>query len=1028
MENKHFSPFSGFIKIILIALVLQFPVETVIGQRFGRNKPGYKTFDFQVLRTPHFEIYHYFENDSLVKSFGEMAEKWYYRQKQVFGDIFIEPTPVIIYENHPDFQQTTAISGLISIGTGGVAEFLKGRLIFPVLETRAQTNHVMGHEIVHAFQFAVLSKGDTLAPMSLRNLPLWFVEGMAEYLSIGSIDPNTAMWMRDALANDDFPTLTDLTASFKYFPYRWGHAFWAFVGRTWGDDVLGPLFVEAAKFGYERAIQTVLGMSHETLSNIWKNSYEVHYREFLQDSLKRVKIGNRLLHEDNAGETNVSPSLSPDGNYLAFFSEKSVFTLDLFVANAKTGRIIRNLTSSARNDDIDGYNFLESMGTWSPDSRRFAFVAVKKGKSVLLIKDLERKSRKPREIFIPGVPFINNPSWSPDGSKIVMTGLVAGINNLYMYDLNTKEVIQLTNDAYSYVHATWSPDGKYIAFSTDKKHQGDTTSGKSYTFNLGILEVESPENKTIIPIFRGADNLNPQFSQDGKSLYFLSNNDGFRNLFRYDMEDQRVFRLTNFLTGISGITELAPAFSVARLTDKITFTYYFKGNHTIYSASSADFNPVEVNPEVTDFTAAILPPFQRISTNIVDRMIADYSSHSVVPADSLQVVSFEPKFRLAHIGNTGVGVAVNTHFGTGLAGGVNALFTDILGNNTLFGAVSVNGEIYDFGAMFAYFNQKRKINWGITLSHIPFRQAFFDFDREVLDGQEFDVFSLFTIRTFEDQLGVFAFYPFSMTRRLEFGGSIAFYYYRMDAIRSYYFANTPIYAGERRERNLPVPPSFNIQRLNLAYVGDNSYFGLASPMRGHRYRIQADKFFGTIDMWGLTADLRRYVFLQPFSFAIRGLHTGRYGRNADNDLFFPLFLGFPGFVRGYSTNAFYDRQRLMDPTFSLNELLGTRIFLTSVELRLPFTGPEKLAVIQSGILFTELALFFDGGLAYNDFDDISLNMNSTDATKRFPVFSTGLSLRVNVFGYMIVEPYYAIPINRTGRLPGVFGLNFIPGW
>jgi hypothetical protein len=63
------------------------------------------------------------------------------------------------------------------------------------------------------------------------------VEGMAEYLSIGSVDANTAMWMRDAIINDDFPTLKEMTTGYEYFPYRYGHAFWAFVAEP-GETLL----------------------------------------------------------------------------------------------------------------------------------------------------------------------------------------------------------------------------------------------------------------------------------------------------------------------------------------------------------------------------------------------------------------------------------------------------------------------------------------------------------------------------------------------------------------------------------------------------------------------------------------------------------------------------------------------------------------------------------------------------------------------------------------------------------------------
>src|SRR5690606_9902081 len=136
---------------------------------------------------------------------------------------------------------------------------LKNRVVMPINESNHQTDHVLGHELVHAFQYHLLRTGDSTSLNSIRNLPLWMVEGMAEYMSIGYLDSHTAMWMRDSYQNDDLPTLEQLTTSGKYFPYRYGQAFWAYVTGIWGDQIIEPLFTTTAKYGYEKAIPMVLG-------------------------------------------------------------------------------------------------------------------------------------------------------------------------------------------------------------------------------------------------------------------------------------------------------------------------------------------------------------------------------------------------------------------------------------------------------------------------------------------------------------------------------------------------------------------------------------------------------------------------------------------------------------------------------------------------------------------------------------------------------------------------------------------------
>lgn len=63
---------------------------------------------------------------------------------------------------------------------------------------------------------------------------------------------------------------------------------------------------------------------------------------------------------------NVAPAISPDGKYLAFLSEKDLFGIDLFLADAKTGKILRKLSSQVANSHIDDYNFIKSAGARSP--------------------------------------------------------------------------------------------------------------------------------------------------------------------------------------------------------------------------------------------------------------------------------------------------------------------------------------------------------------------------------------------------------------------------------------------------------------------------------------------------------------------------------------------------------------------------------------------------------------------------------------------------------------------------------------
>ena len=1055
-------PFTIFLRRVISVIFLFFILLPAIthAQYFGRNKVSYRSFDFEVVESPHIQLYHYFNNDSTVRNFLRLSEKWYQMHQEVLGDTIRFKNPLILYQNHADFQQTNAISGGIGVGTGGVTEGFKNRVVMPIMESNSQTDHVLGHELVHAFQYNLLrdSQDSSLSLANLRNLPLWMVEGMAEYLSLGRVDAHTAMWMRDAYLSQDIPSINDLNTNPKYFPYRYGQAFWAFVGGVWGDDKILPLYVGTAKYGLDVAADSVLGVNTESLSNMWRESLETHYSQIMPDTTTNM-VGKLLLSKENAGEMNISPAISPNGQYVMFLSEINLFTIDLFLADAKTGKIIRKVSSTARESHIDAFSYIESAGAWSPDSRQFAFVAFSKGSNKLIIVDAE-KGRTVDEHFIPGVPAFSNPSYSPDGKGVVVTGLVEGQSDLFYYNLQTEEVKRLTNDPYSDLHASFSPDGKTIVFSSDRMAYDAGGYNGRYTFNLNFLNLESGEVSDA-DFFRSANNLSPIYAPDGENIYFLSNRDGLRNLYRYNIASGQINQMTAYYRGISGITEYAPAISVSSNTGQVVYSYYAKNGYTVYTAEPSDFEYTAVDPTAIDFTAATLPPFSPVAPVIIGTNLSMPQRFGYVAEDEIVKTSYKPQFKLDYIGNTGVGVSTSP-FGTGVSGGVAGIASDILGNNQLFGVLSVNGEIYDFGGQFAYLNRKNRYHYGAGISHVPFRTGFLDYvaddivrdeDGNALQDNSGNIIradlnqELNLIRIFEEKLELFSALPLSSTRRFEFGVSGAFYSYRIDKFNTYYQNQggllQPFYQSRYKAE---APDGFGIATASAAFVGDNSYFGLVGPLQGHRFRIGVERNVGELNYGSVTADFRRYIRMKPFTLALRAMHFGRYGRDSEQNLLLgPIFLGFPGLVHGYDDYIFnaesVSQQNPDTGNVTTNDLIGSRVAVANIELRLPFTGPERLTLLKSRLLFSELNFFFDGGLAWDSStQQVQLNSNDRknsgeannvgriDIPTRVPVFSSGVGLRINVFGQIIVEPYFAWAFQRADIRGGSFGFNLVPAW
>ena len=531
---------------------------------------------------------------------------------------------------------------------------------------------------------------------------------------------------------------------------------------------------------------------------------------------------------------------------------------------------MERITSSSFNAHIDQYSSYESSVAWSPDSREVAFVAFAKGRNRLIIANTHGKIRD--QIDLPGLSGFSNPAWSPDGNTIVVTGIKEGQSDLYAYELHTKKIRALTNDLNADLQASFSPDGKWLVFTRDHANKINST-GHHYTHSLALINMANGELSEL-DVFSGANNMNPVFAPDGQTIYFLSDHDGFRNLYQYGIGSRELSQLTDFFTGISGITAFAPAISVSRKTGQVMYSYYSNGDYTIYSARPDEFKKITPSATVSQPQAAVLPPVQRAGTDMVQNALlrqAPLSAEQMTTRD----LPYQSKFELDYLGNTGVGLQTGGGYGTGLAGGVNGIFSDMLGNHQLFGGLSLNGELVDVAAQTAYLNQKKRLNWGTSLSHIPYLSgAQYLFRDTILDRNQDSVpvlnYSLDLLRTFQDQLSVFASYPFSTIRRVEAGASFARYYYRLDRYTEYYDETGMIFYGNTREKQ-PVPSGFNLGQGYVALVGDNSFFGVASPLAGHRFRVEAGQFMGAINLTSLNGDYRKYFRFAPITLATRNM-------------------------------------------------------------------------------------------------------------------------------------------------------------
>ena len=115
------------LRVIAAGAVVLLAATAADAQYFGRNKVQYEDFDFKVLKTEHFDVYYYSQEQEAARMAARMAERWYARLSRIFDYRMGTRQPLILYASHPHFRQTNAVSGGIGEGTGGVTESFKRR-------------------------------------------------------------------------------------------------------------------------------------------------------------------------------------------------------------------------------------------------------------------------------------------------------------------------------------------------------------------------------------------------------------------------------------------------------------------------------------------------------------------------------------------------------------------------------------------------------------------------------------------------------------------------------------------------------------------------------------------------------------------------------------------------------------------------------------------------------------------------------------------------------------------------------------
>ena len=1045
-------------KVLKLILTLSILFSISVFAQFGKNKIHIKDYDWHYIQTKHFDIYFYQDGETLTEFAANSAESAIKSIQNTFNYRVNNRITIIIFNSQNAFQETNVIDQYLSEGIQGFTELFKNRVVIQFTGSYKQFDHLIHHELVHAVMNDMFYGGSIQNIISNNislQFPQWFSEGLAEYEALGW-DVDTDMFIRDASVSEYLPEINRLSG---YFAYRGGQSVFYYIANKYGKQKIGELLNKIKGVGnVEEGIKATLGIDVKELGERWKKDIkktfwpDVAVRDDPEDFAKRLTDP-----EKDKGFYNTSPTLSPQGDKIAFISNRDYY-FGLYIMDALTGKTLERIVEGNQEPDFEELNILTPGLTWSPDGSKIALSAKRSGFDAVYIFDIESGDR---EILDLNFDAIESVTWSNDGKYLAFVGQDPHQSDIYTYNFETGKTENLTNDIFSDSDPAWSHDDGTIYFVSDR---GDILDAKGIDKNYSIwhhdytqkdiYKIVLPEAEIIrITDLPFSDETSPREEENGERLIFISDNNGINNIYtksllindsKNSLVDLPIKPITNSLSGLYQL-------SLSKDTKKLVFSTLYESvfnmfmldnpfeskiemdtlKPTLYFSKleelrnkkqsehfdnekqneSVEISDEDIN-EIKIFTGDVVKvdSTSRSSGKDFSNFVfgsKDSSEEKVYANDSL----FIPKDNLDSNGNYIVNkykitfgpdlIYANAGYSTfyGLIGTTVLSFSDVLGDHRLVGVTGLQIDLKNSDYGLAYYYLGGKIDYGIQGFHTA---RFVNLVRG-------NFINLYRYRSYGAALSA----SLPLNRFYRFEGGLSWLNVR----------------GENLD-DLSVPPqeaSFLVP--SLAFVHDNVMWGYTSPIQGTRYRVEAYGNPGIgnskLGFYSLSGDYRTYLrFWTDYSFVIR--FSGGYSGGPNAQRFF--LGGIENWInRSFATSEIpiesssdYAFLTAVLPLrgYNYSEQIGSKYFLMNYELRFPlirYLVPGPLPILFSNILGVA---YIDAGTAWNNTSKLQFfnkNENGKTVSKDL-LMGTGVGARVFFLYFLLrFDVAWAYNVDKFAR-------------
>jgi hypothetical protein len=993
-------------------------VSSQLRQGFGMNKVRYKDFDWHFVESEHLLLHYEPEFADLADRAVEYLEEGYDHISSLMRHELSTKPPIVIFKSHYEFQQTNIIQSFLPPGVAGFAEPLRYRMVIPFNGDLDDFRNVLVHELMHIFQYDIVNRGPVKRISNpIANPPTWIMEGMAEF---STEESNTVdeMVLRDAVLTDQLLPLEVMDSSWNFLPnpflaYKQSHSLMEYIAANFGPEKVSRILrVWDSQTDTDKLLERLIDMDMQTLDERWQAYMRKKYWPLLQDRDYVSEFATRVLQDDDVYRLYMAPSWSLGGDMLATLSTDGV-EQHVDIIRLSNGRLVERLTGSMRAEVYDDLTFNDGTVAWAPNGRSIALVGKKGAGDVVVLWDLYDKQIIDVLTF-DGLEIVEGLDWAPDSRRLAFVGTGFGQSDIYVVDVETGDVSQVTGTPQRDDQPDFSPDGRRLAFSSKRGGR----------FDIKVYDFDTRRVSTLLATPN--DDMWPEWLPTGDRILFVSTREGINDLFLYDIGKDREYRLTRTVSGI-----MSPSLSPDG--KQIVLTTYYHSRRELYRMDVP--SRVDVVRRSDELAARVGEPAggRLVHGETAMPVSAGIDSQQApAPEQMASIPPSAPVISLREGSGIDVGDAVSL-LESVASTDMPVMLADVSEGYRADVATPVEAEVEDVGAALRRDTARMDTPAGdvgsVDFDQLPVRRYTpkLEFDGIALQMGYYSGFlSGIAQLSMSDLLGnhslnMFTDYVGSQEVNNDFTFAVGYTYFGQRPTYSasifnwnQYFNDTeggptgtgihivggaqlarglirsrqsglladmsyPLdvfrrielsysFVDEEREVAWPVTEpldGFSTHLFKAAYVHDSLRNGLLGPTAGRRYYLSAGRTLSATSddrtFTHLEIDYRHYFRMGRWSvLSLRGTSVGSLGRDGlEYNLGGPAW--FLPFFPGYNLNVGPLRG------YPFSEFSGSRVVLFNSEVRVPFIRnitfgwPGTFAIPA-----VDGAFFFDVGSAWND--------------------------------------------------------------